>query len=115
VVYFFDAYGAGFFEFRGWRIWRRESISNAPFEHEWIIGSTFAKASNMLAQCGPQFDSDRSDLLVIFGGKNLLAQPTNSIFHTTHYLPLTRQAAPLQASQGSPVLAIQKGPYRYFR
>lgn len=69
---------------RGCYAGRRISISDAPFNNDWIVGKTRAKAFDVLVQCLPQFDQHRSEFLVLLYSKKLRGQFANFIFHTTH-------------------------------
>jgi hypothetical protein len=63
---------------------RRNPISDAPFNNDWIGSKSRAKTFNVLVQCFPQFSHHRSEFLVLLCGKELGGESANFIFYPTH-------------------------------
>lgn len=62
----------------------RDVISRAPLDEEGIGGKAFAQTFDVLVQCVPKFDEDRSDFLILCRGQKLGTEFANLIFHTKH-------------------------------
>ena len=70
--------------FRGWNVWRRHRVSCAPFDDQRVLGQTVAESLNVLVQGILEFEEYGRHFLVPMRRRDLRAEFTDFIFHTTH-------------------------------